>query len=127
MIFDATRTAKTGAQWGQFRIPLAVRVLDPNIKEYQNILTREFLTQLTPPAWCRRVNVLGDAGFAAKATLQHMAQWGYCYTFALPRTWKTQMADTCATKRFRAAAYQEQFDRSEVRFKKRLARLKAAL
>lgn len=115
-IFDATRTEKTGekqplayttktgkfdpfifghsvlllvAQWGQFRIPLAVRVIDPKIKGHQNILTRELLTQLTPPAWCRRVNVLGDAGFAAKATLQHVAQLGYFYTFALPRTWKT--------------------------------------
>jgi hypothetical protein len=115
-IFDATRTEKTGekqplayttktgkfdpfifghsvlllvAQWGQFRIPLAVRVIDPKIKGHQNILTRELLTQLRPPAWCRRVNVLGDAGFAAKATLQHITQRGYFYTFALPRTWKT--------------------------------------
>ena len=115
-IFDATRTEKTGekqplayttktgkfdpfifghsvlllvAQWGQFRIPLAVRVIDPKIKGHQNILTRELLTELTPPAWCRRVNVLGDAGFASKATLQHVAKLGYFYTFALPRTWKT--------------------------------------
>ena len=29
-------------------------------------------------------------------------------------------------KRFRAAVYQEQFDRSEVRFKKKLAQLKQA-
>jgi hypothetical protein len=116
IIFDVTRTAKTGeqqplayttktgtfdpfifghsvlllvAQWGQWRIPLAVRVIDPNIKGHQHILTRELLPQWTPPAWCRRVNVLGDAGFASKATLQHLAQRGYFYTFALPRSWKT--------------------------------------
>jgi hypothetical protein len=56
-------------QWGQFRIPLKVRVLDPKIKGQQNILVRELLTQFTPPVWCQRVNVAADAGFAAKATL----------------------------------------------------------
>ena len=47
------------------------------------------LTQFTPPGWCQRVNVLADAGFAAKATLQGITTLGYFYTFALPRTWKT--------------------------------------
>lgn len=116
LIFDMTRTAKTGkkqplayttktgkfdpflfghtvlllvAQWGQFRIPLAVRVIDPQSKGHQNILARELLTQFTPPGWCQRVNVLADAGFAAKATLQRITELGYFYTFALPRTWKT--------------------------------------
>jgi Transposase DDE domain len=116
LLFDTTRTKKTGEQqplayttktgkfdpfifghtvlllvmqWGQFRIPLKVRVLDPKIKGHQNILVRELLTQFVPPVWCQRVNVAADAGFAAKATLQHIAARGYVYTFALPRTWKT--------------------------------------
>ncbi len=116
LIFDTTRTAKTGekqplayttktgkfdpyvfghtvllliAQWGQFRIPLAVRVLNPKIKGHQNILGRELLTQFVPLAWCQRVVIEADAGFAAKATLQHIAALGYFYVFALPRTWKT--------------------------------------
>ena len=116
LIFDTTRTAKTGkqqplayttktgkfepyvfghtvlllvAQWGQFRVPLAVRVLNPNIKGHQNILVRELLTQYVPPVWCQRVVVEADAGFAAKATLQHIAALSYFYVFALPRTWKT--------------------------------------
>jgi hypothetical protein len=116
LLFDTTRTAKTGAQqplayttktgkfepflfghtvlllvaqWGQFRVPLKVRVLDPKIKGHQNILVRELLTQFTPPVWCQRVNVAADAGFAAKATLQHITALGYFYIFALPRTWKT--------------------------------------
>jgi hypothetical protein len=76
-------------QWGQFRIPLVVRVLDPKIKGHQNLLMRELLQAFKPPVWCRRVNVAADAGFAAKATLQRITELGYFYTFALPRTWKT--------------------------------------
>jgi hypothetical protein len=116
LIFDTTRTAKTGekqplayttktgkfdpyvfghtvlllvAQWGQFRIPLAVRVLNPKIKGHQNILVRELLRQFVPLAWCQSIVIEADAGFAAKATLQHIAALGYFYVFALPRTWKT--------------------------------------
>ena len=116
LIFDTTRTEKTGqkqplayttktgkfdpyvfghtvlllvAQWGQFRIPLAVRVINTKIKGHQNILVRELLTRYVPPAWCQRVVVEADAGFAAKATLQQIAASGYFYVFALPRTWKT--------------------------------------
>ena len=104
IIFDTTRTEKTGekqplayttkmgkfdpfvfghtvlllvAQWGQLRIPLAVRVRNPKIKGHQNILARELLTELALPVWRRRVNVAADAGFAAKATLQHITKLGY--------------------------------------------------
>lgn len=116
LIFDTTRTEKTGqqqplayttktgkfdpyvfghtvllliAQWGQFRIPLSVRVINPKIKGHQNILVRQLLTQFVPPVWCQRVVVEADAGFAAKATLQQIAALSYFYVFALPRTWKT--------------------------------------
>ena len=116
LIFDTTRTEKTGkkqplayttktgkfdpyvfghtvllliAQWGQFRIPLAVRVINPEIKGHQNILVRELLTQFVPLAWCQRIVIEADAGFAAKATLQQIAALSYFYVVALPRTWKT--------------------------------------
>ena len=116
LIFDTTRTEKTGkkqplayttrtgkfdpyvfghtvlllvAQWGRFRVPLVVRVLNPDIKGHQNILTRELLRQYVLPGWCHRVVVEADAGFAAKATLQQIEALRYFYVFALPRTWKT--------------------------------------
>jgi len=116
LIFDTTRKEKTGekqplafttkmgkfepyifghtvlllmAQWGCFRLPIAVRVLDPKIRGHQNILVRAMLRKFQPPAWCRRVIVEADAGFAAKKTLGLIAELGYFYVFALPRTWKT--------------------------------------
>jgi hypothetical protein len=76
------------AQWGSFRIPVAVRVLDPAIKGHQNILVREMLLKFKLPAWCQQVIVEADAGFAAKKTLHLIAELGYFYVFALPRTWK---------------------------------------
>jgi len=116
LIFDTTRKEKTGekqplafttkmgkfepylfghtvllliAQWGSFRIPLTVRVLDPKIKGHQNILVREILRKFKLPVWSQQVIVEADAGFAAKKTLQLIDELGYFYVFALPRTWKT--------------------------------------
>jgi hypothetical protein len=115
LIADTTRKAKTGAkqplayttktgkfepylfghsvllliaQWYGFRIPVAVRVLDPSIKGHQNLLVRELLRQFKAPSWCQQVIVEADAGFAAKQTLQQLVALGYFYVFALPRTWK---------------------------------------
>ncbi|MCI0563029.1 MAG: hypothetical protein MN733_31515 [Nitrososphaera sp.] len=97
LIFDTTRKEKTGekqplaftarmgkfepylfghivllpiAQWGCFRIPLSVHVLDPKIRGHQNLLTRELLQKFKPPIWTRQVIIEADAGFAAKKTLQ---------------------------------------------------------
>jgi len=116
LIFDTTRKEKTGekqplafttkmgkfepyvfghsvlmliAQWGRFRIPLSVRVLDPKIRGHQNLLTREMLQKFKPPVWARQVIIEADAGFAAKKTLRLISELGYFYVFALPRTWKT--------------------------------------
>src|SRR5262245_53964069 len=116
LIFDTTRKEKTGekqplafttrmgkfepyvfghsvllliAQWGCFRIPLSVRVLDPKIRGHQNLLTREMLQKFKPPVWARQVIIEADAGFAAKKTLRLISELGYFYVFALPRTWKT--------------------------------------
>ena len=76
------------AHWSSFRIPVAVRVIDPDIKGHQNILVREMLREFKPPAWCGQVIVEADAGFAAKQTLQQIMEIGFFYVFALPRTWK---------------------------------------
>jgi hypothetical protein len=76
------------ASWGRFRIPVAVRVLNPQIRGHQNKLVREMLRKFKPPAWCQQVIVEADAGFAAKQTLQLITALGYFYVFALPRTWK---------------------------------------
>jgi Transposase DDE domain len=76
------------AQWGGFRVPIAVRVLDPKIRGHQNLLAREMLRQVKLPTWCQQVMVEADAGFAAKQTLGLITQLGYFYVFALPRTWK---------------------------------------
>lgn len=115
LIPDTTRKEKTGAQqplayttktgkfepylfghsvlllvasWGRFRIPVAVRVLDPKIRGHQNKLVREMLLKFQPPAWSKQVMVEADAGFAAKPTLALIRELGYFYVFALPRTWK---------------------------------------
>ena len=101
------------AHWGGFRIPVAVRVINPKIKGHQNILVREMLRKFRPPAWCQRVIVEADAGFAAKKTLQLVVEIGFYYVFALPRTWKlangTHLSDLarCLPKKFyrRLASY----------------------
>lgn len=75
------------AQWGRFRVPVAAAVIDPKIKGHQNILLRQMLADFAPPAWAREVIVEADAGFAAKATLQCIAERGWSYVFGLARTW----------------------------------------
>ncbi len=49
------------AHWGGFRIPVAVRVINPEIKGHQNILVREMLRKFRPPIWCQQVIVEADA------------------------------------------------------------------
>ena len=75
-------------QWGRWRIPVAARVVDPQIKGHQNILFRQMLSEFVPPAWATQVIVEADAAFAAKATLQLIQQQGWDYVFGLARTWK---------------------------------------
>jgi hypothetical protein len=76
------------AHWGKLRIPVGAVVLDPKRKGQQNIQLRQFLRTFQPPAWCRRVIVLADAGFASKATLQVVQGRGWHFVLCLPRTWK---------------------------------------
>ena len=76
------------AHWGRLRIPVGAVVLDPKRRGQQNIQLRQFLRQFQPPAWCRRVIVLADAGFASKANLQLIQGRGWSYVVCLPRSWK---------------------------------------
>lgn len=76
------------AHWGRLRIPVGAVVLDPKRKGQQNIQWRHVLSGFQPPAWCRNVIVIADAGFASKANLCAIQRHGWRYMFSLPRTWK---------------------------------------
>ena len=76
------------AQWGRLRVPVDAALLDPQKKGDQNIQFRQMLRRFTPPAWCRQVVVVADAGFASKANLRLIERRHWQYVFALPRTWK---------------------------------------
>jgi hypothetical protein len=78
------------AQWGRLRVPVSCDVLDPKRKRQQNILFRKMLRRFRPPAWCRRVVVVADAGFASKSNLRliQRLEWGFVFAFA--RSWKLE-------------------------------------
>lgn len=76
------------AHWGRVRIPAAAAVIDPKIRGHQNKLFRKMLAEFRPPAWCKRVIVEADAGFAAKETLRLIISLKWDYVFSLARTWK---------------------------------------
>jgi Transposase DDE domain len=75
-------------QWGRFRIPVASELIDPKRKGHQNILFRQMLRRLQPPAWARELVVIADAGFASRANLRLVIRLGWKFAFALARTWK---------------------------------------
>lgn len=77
-------------QWGRFRIPVACELIDPKRKGHQNILFRQMLRRLRPPAWVREVVVIADAGFASRANLRMVIRLGWKFAFALARTWKLE-------------------------------------
>jgi Transposase DDE domain len=77
-------------QWGRFRLPMASELIDHKRKGYQNILFRQMLHRLHPPAWAREVMVIADAGFASRANLRLVIRLGWRFAFALPRTWKLE-------------------------------------
>ena len=76
------------AQWGRVRVPVGAAVLDPKKKGDQNIQFRQLLRRFQPPAWCRQVVVITDAGFASKDNLRLIQRKQWKYVCALPRTWK---------------------------------------
>jgi transposase len=71
-------------------VPVSCDVLDPKRKRQQNILFRKMLRRFRPPAWCRRVVVVADAGFASKSNLRliQRLEWGFVFAFA--RSWKLE-------------------------------------
>ena len=86
--------------WGPYRFPVDFRLVTPkNHPQHQtpNELFREMFDNFIPPDWCKKVVVLGDSGFAAKANLQKILRKGaeykssgieYFFIFSFPRTWK---------------------------------------
>jgi hypothetical protein len=78
------------AQWGRLRVPISCEVLDPKRKRQQNILFRQMLRRFRPPAWCRRVVVLADAGFASRPNLRLIQRLEWSFVFAFARTWKLE-------------------------------------
>src|SRR3982750_523952 len=76
------------AHWGRLRIPVGAVVLDPKRRGQQNIQLRHVLSGFQPPAWCRNVIVIADAGFASQANLCAIQRHGWRYMFCLPRPWK---------------------------------------
>jgi Transposase DDE domain len=78
------------AQWGRLRVPISCEVLDPKRKRQQNILFRQMLRRFRPPAWCRRVVVLADAGFASRPNLRLIQRLEWSFVFAFARSWKLE-------------------------------------
>ena len=76
------------ASWDHVRVPIALGRIDPTIRGPQNILFRQMLRDVVPPAWVRQIIVVADAGFAANETLRLMTEKHYAYVFAMPRTRK---------------------------------------
>lgn len=76
------------ASWDKFRVPVAIKCVDPKRKGQANILFRQMLGQFKPPVWAKKVVVLGDAGFAAKKSFEVIKRKKYGYVFAVSRTRK---------------------------------------
>jgi hypothetical protein len=65
------------APWGCSRVPVKAAVVDPQLKGPQNLLFRQMLQDVLPPAWVKPVVVEADAAFAAKATLKRITERGW--------------------------------------------------
>jgi hypothetical protein len=79
------------AQWGVYRIPVDFALLrrkDALGYQPENALFRQMLQAFRPPAWCQEVVVVADAAYASRDNLALIAELGYWYVVALPRTWK---------------------------------------
>ena len=76
------------ASWHRVRVPMALGLIDPKRRGHHNILLRQMLKTVVPPAGVKQGVVVADAGLAANATLQLIAEQHYAYVFAMPRTRK---------------------------------------
>jgi len=73
---------------GVYRIPVAIGLINPEIKGHQNILFRQMIRDFVPPRWAKEVVVAADAGFGANKTFKEIQSKGYKYVFAISRTRK---------------------------------------
>src|SRR6266545_4808792 len=97
--FFGMRFALLIANWDQYRLPVAFRLIRPKSHlEYQpeHALFRAMVGDFIPPAWAQRVIGEGDAAYGAQDNRKMGRQrdaddptrrWGL--VFAMARTWKT--------------------------------------
>ena len=97
--FFGMRFALLIANWDQYRLPVAFRLIRPKSHpKYQpeNALFRVMVGDFIPPAWAKRVIVEGDAAYGSQANRQMVQardhadtarRWAF--VFAIARTWKT--------------------------------------
>jgi hypothetical protein len=79
------------AQWDVYRIPLALRLVQPKgSKGYQseNALFRDMLQDVVLPAWVKRVVVVAAAAYPSRANLQASQARQWFFVLAFPRTGK---------------------------------------
>ena len=87
------------ATWESYRFPVAFRLIRPKTHpayRTENALFREMVQHFVPPAWAKRVIVVGDAAYGSQENMQMVCKrgaddparrWGF--VFAIARTWKT--------------------------------------
>ena len=79
------------AQWDVYRIPLAFRLVktkESNEYQSETALFREMLQEVVLPAWGKKVVVVADAAYPARANLQAIQARGWYFVIAFPRTWQ---------------------------------------
>jgi hypothetical protein len=54
----------------------------------ENALFRELLQEVSLPAWCKKVVVVADAAYPARANLQAIQARPWFFVIAFPRTWQ---------------------------------------
>jgi hypothetical protein len=97
--FWGVRFALLSATWESSRFPVAFRLIRPQTPpayRTENALCREMVKHCVPPAWAKRVMVVGEAAYGSQENMQLVRKrgaddparrWG-C-VFAIARTWKT--------------------------------------
>jgi len=97
--FWGVRFALLIATWESYRFPVAFRLIRPKTHpayRTENALFREMVKHFVPPAWAKRVIVVGDAAYGSQENMQMVRKrgaddparrWGF--VFAIARTWKT--------------------------------------
>jgi len=97
--FWGVRFALLIATWESYRFPVAFRLIRPKTHpayRTENALFREMVQHFVPPAWAKRVIVVGDAAYGSQENMQMVRKrgaddparrWGF--VFAIARTWKT--------------------------------------